>query len=435
MAISRSTTVSGSGGLPGELVAVSQLVVESGAVASNTNVGRLGDVDVFGTAIGTTLSGIETTFGPQLSLLVVESGGVASNTSAGPSSEVDVFGTAIGTTLSGTQQASFSPVEFSQLVVESGGVASNTSAGPLSEVDVFGTAIGTTLSGVQGNFFDPVEVSQLVVESGGVTSNTSVGPFGKIDVFGTAIGTTLSGANSGVSQLVVESGGVASSTAISANATEQVNAGGFDNSARISGGTQYDYGSASGDTIYGGGFQIVESGGTAIGTTISGGTEYVSSGGTAISTRINSGGLEVVSAGGIASGTTINGGMLEVASGGSTGSGPITFANAGGILRLDDSQHFHGLIAGFASPSGVTEEIDLGDIVFSKRTHATFKEDKNHLSGTLTVTDGTHTANLTLLGQYSTGNFSLASDGHGGTVVTDPLIGSAGHAALFAAQT
>jgi len=51
------------------------------------------------------------------------------------------------------------------------------------------------------------------------------------------------------------------------------------------------------------------------------------------------------------------------------------------------------------------------------------------------VTDGTHTANLTLLGQYSTGNFSLASDGHGGTVVTDPLVGSAGHAALFAAQT
>ena len=127
-----------------------------------------------------------------------------------------------------------------------------------------------------------------------------------------------------------------------------------------------------------------------------------------------------------------------MASGGSTGSGAVTFTNAGGILQLDDSQHFHGLVASFASPSGVTEEVDLQDIVFSKRTHATFKEDKNHLSGTLTVTDGTHTASLTLLGQYSTGNFNLASDGHGGTIVTDPqhpsLVGSAASPVL-AAQT
>jgi hypothetical protein len=116
-----------------------------------------------------------------------------------------------------------------------------------------------------------------------------------------------------------------------------------------------------------------------------------------------------------------------VASGGSTGSGPTTFTNAGGILQLDDSQHFHGLVAGFASPSGVIEEIDLEDIVFGKKTHATFKEAKNHLSGTLTVTDGTHTANLTLLGQYSAANFSLSSDSHGGTIVTDPppMVGSA----------
>ena len=108
----------------------------------------------------------------------------------------------------------------------------------------------------------------MVVESGGVASNTSVGPLGEVDVFGTAIGTTLSGTKvfyfgPQLSQLVVESGGVASNTAISTDATEQVNAGGFDNSALIGGGTQYDYGSASGDTIYGGGFQIVESGGKA----------------------------------------------------------------------------------------------------------------------------------------------------------------------------
>src|SRR5262249_8383936 len=108
-----------------------------------------------------------------------------------------------------------------------------------------------------------------------------------------------------------------------------------------------------------------------------------------------------------------------------------------GLLQLDDSQHFHGLVAGFASPSGVTEKIDLRDIPFSNKTKLSFTEAQNHLSGTLTVTDGTHTANLTLLGQYSAANFHLASDGQGGTVVTDPLVGSAGHghghAALFPA--
>jgi hypothetical protein len=130
--------------------------------------------------------------------------------------------------------------------------------------------------------------------------------------------------------------------------------------------------------------------------------------------------LEIVSSGSTASGTTINGGTLEVASGGSTGSGPVTFTSAGGDLQLDASQVFHGLISGFGSPSGVTEEIDLRDIAFGKSTHVKFQEAKDGLSGTLTVRDGKNEVDLTLLGQYSTANFSLASDGHGGTFITDP---------------
>ncbi len=43
-------------------------------------------------------------------------------------------------------------------------------------------------------------------------------------------------------------------------------------------------------------------------------------------------------------------------------------------------------------------------------------------SGTLTVSGGGHVANITLLGQYATGNFSISSDGNGGTLVTDPPI-------------
>ena len=49
-----------------------------------------------------------------------------------------------------------------------------------------------------------------------------------------------------------------------------------------------------------------------------------------------------------------------------------------------------------------------------------FSEAGNNQSGTLSVSDGTHAASILLLGQYVAGNFHIASDGTGGTIVTDP---------------
>jgi hypothetical protein len=43
-------------------------------------------------------------------------------------------------------------------------------------------------------------------------------------------------------------------------------------------------------------------------------------------------------------------------------------------------------------------------------------------SGTLTVSGGGSSANLTLLGQYVTANFGIQSNGVGGTLVTDPPV-------------
>ena len=63
----------------------------------------------------------------------------------------------------------------------------------------------------------------------------------------------------------------------------------------------------------------------------------------------------------------------------------------------------------------------------SATTMLDFQEAGSNLSGTLTVNDGTHVATLTLLGQYVTGQFHMANDGHGGTLVTDPPVDSAGH--------
>jgi hypothetical protein len=44
--------------------------------------------------------------------------------------------------------------------------------------------------------------------------------------------------------------------------------------------------------------------------------------------------------------------------------------------------------------------------------------DNNFLSGTLTVTDGVHAANIALIGQYTASEFALSNDGHGGTLIT-----------------
>ena len=44
----------------------------------------------------------------------------------------------------------------------------------------------------------------------------------------------------------------------------------------------------------------------------------------------------------------------------------------------------------------------------------------NSAGGTLTVTDGTHTAQIALQGDYLSSTWTLSSDGSGGTVVVDP---------------
>jgi len=83
-------------------------------------------------------------------------------------------------------------------------------------------------------------------------------------------------------------------------------------------------------------------------------------------------------------------------------------------LVLDDTK-FRGKISGFSIP----DEIDLTSVSFAS---ATLGYSGNALSGTLTVTDGVHTAKLAMLGQYVAGNFHLSADGHGGTLITDPPV-------------
>jgi autotransporter passenger strand-loop-strand repeat protein len=215
---------------------------------------------------------------------------------------------------------------------------------------------------------------------------------------------------------------------------------------------------AESTTINPGGTEVISGlGSLDVGAVVSG-VQLVLNGGTTSAALVEAGGDQVVEAFGTARATVIDGGTMEIQQFGATAFfvptfpgvifppvlTSVTFTSNGGILQLDDSQNIDGglpmsPIVGFGSPPGVTEEIDLRDISFGPGTTETYSGSTSGstTSGTLTVTNGSQTANLTLLGQYSTVNFSLSSDGHGGTIITDPptLVGSAASPVLAAQHT
>ena len=111
--------------------------------------------------------------------------------------------------------------------------------------------------------------------------------------------------------------------------------------------------------------------------------------------------------------TVANGATVEI---GGVSAQSVTFAGTTGTLKLDDAPAFTGQISGLTG----TDAIDLADISYGANTKATFSGNAN--GGTLTVTNGAQTANITLLGDYLTSGWTLSSDGHGGTVVVDPSL-------------
>jgi autotransporter passenger strand-loop-strand repeat protein len=227
--------------------------------------------------------------------------------------------------------------------------------------------------------------SWTVAPGTSLLDETNASSIGTQVVFGSAVGSTID--DGGVQQVVA--GGTTSGTTVSSGGT-QYDAG-TASSSELAGGTQVVFGSAVGTTIDDGGVQQVVAGGTANGTTVSsGGTQYDA---------------------GTASGS---GGTLELQSGSTAGSSTITFAG-GGTLRLNGTGAHGFLVAGFTAP----DAFDLSAINFASATKD-YAGDTS--SGTLTIGDGTHSASILLLGNYTAGSFNLAPESGGGTgtVVTDP---------------
>jgi hypothetical protein len=136
---------------------------------------------------------------------------------------------------------------------------------------------------------------------------------------------------------------------------------------------------------------------------------------------VNTGTLEA-NAGTLIVDSPVTGGGNAVIAGGTiefTGASDnnVSFiGNGTDVLALDHSQAFTGHISGF----GGSDQIDLGDVAFSAATSLAYAANASDSGGALTVGDGSDAATIALIGGYAASFFAMSSDGHGGTLITDP---------------
>jgi hypothetical protein len=95
--------------------------------------------------------------------------------------------------------------------------------------------------------------------------------------------------------------------------------------------------------------------------------------------------------------------------------GKVEFLSDTGMLKLEDSSSFAGTVAGLCGQ----DAIDLADIGFGANSTLGYAANPDHSGGTLSVGDGMHMANIALLGSYMASTFAAASDGHGGTLISE----------------
>jgi Tryptophan-rich Synechocystis species C-terminal domain/Putative esterase len=92
-------------------------------------------------------------------------------------------------------------------------------------------------------------------------------------------------------------------------------------------------------------------------------------------------------------------------------------AGSTGTLTLEASTEFAGTVAGLA----LGNSLDLSDVAFAAGSTLGYAPNRGNTGGVLTVSDGAHTANIALLGQYAASSFVTATDGHGGTLIAEQL--------------
>jgi hypothetical protein len=136
-----------------------------------------------------------------------------------------------------------------------------------------------------------------------------------------------------------------------------------------------------------------------------------------ISSSVISGGYQVA-----------NGGAAEETDSGGTDRG--AFFSGGGMVQLDALSQFAGVISGF----DLGNALDLRSLGFgSSSSAASWTPHASGADGGASGIDKAGLFSLTLLGQYAA-NFGASSDGHGGSMITDPTSGSVAPTPLIAHQ-
>jgi hypothetical protein len=96
----------------------------------------------------------------------------------------------------------------------------------------------------------------------------------------------------------------------------------------------------------------------------------------------------------------------------------VTFASGStGTLALDHAFDFSGIVSGMAPGN----HLDLFDFNYANTT-LNYTANADGTGGTLSVTDGAHTANIALLGQYDPAGFQAEADKATGTLISYHLL-------------
>jgi hypothetical protein len=164
---------------------------------------------------------------------------------------------------------------------------------------------------------------------------------------------------------------------------------------------------------------VIDTGSNVI--TNSGTLEATGSGGLVINSDIDNSGLIWAHGGNVTAngavsgtGTALLDGTATIDFGAASSSNVTLDAAATGTIVLHDSFDFSGVVSGFNG----NDQLDLADIMFGVDTSMSYFENLDGTGGTLSVTDGAHTANIALLGDYSADGFELVADNILGTLVT-----------------
>ncbi len=231
-------------------------------------------------------------------------------------SELDDFGTINGLLIAG-----------GSVSVESGAVVSGASitlSGGALYISSGGTAFAETIA----------NGGKLFLYGGGTAYGTTVTSGGALSVAGgTASGVTL---DAGAVELVVAGGSIIS-TVLTPGTTAYLNSASALFTQVQSGAVLSNAGAGAGNTIWGGGTDLVADGGTESAATLSGGTQTILAGGTAINTVaqgavISNAGLTISASIGTAAVEIISGPSNYVLSGGTAYD--TTIATGGALILL-----------------------------------------------------------------------------------------------------